>query len=142
MLLEIIVFLSLFGIGWFFGRKAERDHWRSLDEQEKALAHISIDTNKFSRSDEAGCFVSGNVVLANDYFKLVLANIRNFLGGRIGSYETVVERARREAILRVKQDAQAAGLNHIMGLRLITTQLTETGGVVEVLAYGTAVRKQ
>lgn len=140
-MLEIIVFLSLFGIGWFFGRKAEQDHWRSLAEQEKSLAYISIDTNKFSRSDEEGCFVSGNVVLANDYFKLVLANIRNFFGGTIGSYETVVERARREAIVRLKQDAQAAGLNHIMGLRLSTTQLNETGGVVEVLAYGTAVKR-
>lgn len=140
-MLEIIVFVSLFGIGWFFGRKAERNHWRSLDEQEKALAHISIDTNKFSHSDGDGCLVSGNVVLANDYFKLVLANVRNFFGGTIGSYETIVERARREAIVRVKQEAQAAGLNHIMGLRLTTTQLKEIGGMVEVLAYGTAVKK-
>jgi uncharacterized protein YbjQ (UPF0145 family) len=51
----------------------------------------------------------------------------------------VVERARREAMLRLKQEADRIGANHIMGVRLSTTELGMQGGMVEVFAYGTAI---
>ena len=57
------------------------------------------------------------------------------------SYESIVERARREAIVRLKLEAEKMGANHIMGLRLSTTELGMQGGMVEVFAYGTAVQK-
>ena len=75
-----------------------------------------------------------------DYFKYVLASIKNVLGGRLTSYESIVERARREAIVRLKQQAQSVGATHIMGVRLSTTELGMQGGMVEVFAYGTAVK--
>ncbi|MFI7968945.1 YbjQ family protein, partial [Acinetobacter baumannii] len=52
----------------------------------------------------------------------------------------IVERARREAIVRLKQQAQSVGATHIMGVRLSTTELGMQGGMVEVFAYGTAVK--
>ena len=52
----------------------------------------------------------------------------------------IVERARREAIVRLKQQAQSVGANHIMGVRLSTTELGMQGGMVEAFAYGTAVK--
>lgn len=55
-------------------------------------------------------------------------------GGRLTSYESIVERARREAIVRLKLEAEKMGANHIMGLRLSTTELGMQGGMVEVLA--------
>ncbi|HHP8168819.1 TPA: YbjQ family protein, partial [Acinetobacter baumannii] len=85
-------------------------------------------------------FISSNVVISHDYFKYVLASIKNILGGRLTSYESIVERARREAIVRLKQQAQSVGANHIMGVRLSTTELGMQGGMVEVFAYGTAVK--
>ena len=88
-----------------------------------------------------GQLVSSNVVISHDYFKYVLANIQNFFGGRLTSYESVVERARREAMIRLKQEAHAMGANHIMGVRLNTTELGMQGGMVEVFAYGTAIIK-
>ena len=84
--------------------------------------------------------VSSNVVISNDYFKYVIANIQNFFGGRLSSYETVVERARREAIVRLKLEAEKIGSSQIMGLRLSTTELGMQGGMVEVFAYGTALQ--
>ena len=41
--------------------------------------------------------------------------------------------ARREAIVRLKQQAHSVGANHIMGVRLSTTELGMQGGMVEVL---------
>jgi uncharacterized protein YbjQ (UPF0145 family) len=114
---------------------------KELLEKEQRLAHIRIDTNRFATSDQLGHFISSNVVISHDYFKYVLASIKNVLGGRLTSYESVVERARREAIVRLKQQAHTAGANHIMGVRLSTTELGMQGGMVEVFAYGTAIKK-
>ena len=58
------------------------------------------------------------------------------MGGRLTSYESIVERARREAIVRLKQQAQSVGATHIMGVRLSTTELGMQGGMVEVLLMG------
>lgn len=46
----------------------------------------------------------------------------------------------REAIIRSKQQTHRVGANHIMGVRLSTTELGMQGRMVEVFAYGTAVK--
>ncbi len=142
LIFKIALFALLFGIGWLFGRQIEKKHLNELDEKERALAHIRIDTNKFQTSDRSGQLVESNVVISHDYFKYVIAQIQNFFGGRLTTYETVVDRARREAIVRLKQKAVDAGANQIMGLRLSTTELGMQGGMIEVFAYGTAIGRK
>jgi uncharacterized protein YbjQ (UPF0145 family) len=66
--------------------------------------------------------------------------LRNLVGGRFRSYETLMERARREAVLRLKEDARRKGAKLVVCLRFETT--TITGGwapSMEVMAYGTAL---
>ncbi|HDX5762657.1 YbjQ family protein [Acinetobacter baumannii] len=140
LIFQLVIFLILFSIGWAFGRHIEQKHLNELLEKEQQFAHIRIDTNRFATSDQLGHFISSNVVISHDYFKYVLASIKNILGGRLTSYESIVERARREAIVRLKQQAQSVGANHIMGVRLSTTELGMQGGMVEVFAYGTTVK--
>ena len=142
LIFQIIVFVILFSVGWGFGRYNESKHLKELAEQEQQLAYISMDTNKFAESPHIGMMISSNVVLSHDYFKYVLASIQNFFGGRLKSYESITERARREAIVRLKQQAQVLGAEHIMGVRLSTTELGMQGGMVEVFAYATAVKKR
>ncbi|MGE8645519.1 YbjQ family protein [Acinetobacter vivianii] len=139
LIFQIVLFLILFAVGWGFGRHIEQKHLRELDEKERQFAHIRIDTNRFVQTDTPGQMISSNVVISHDYFKYVLASIRNFFGGRLVSYESVVERARREAVIRLKQEAHAMGAKQIMGVRLSTTELGMQGGMVEVFAYGTAI---
>jgi uncharacterized protein YbjQ (UPF0145 family) len=134
--------LVLFCIGFAFGRYYERKHLRELEENEKRFAHIRLDTNKFQTSERTGQFVSSNVVISHDYFKYIIASIQNFFGGRLTTYESVVDRARREAVVRLKREAEKMGSTHIMGLRLSTTEMGMEGGMVEVFAYGTAIRDQ
>lgn len=140
LIVQVVIFLILFAIGFGFGRRIEQRHLNALEQAEQKLSHIRIDTNKFIECETQGRLISSNVVISHDYFKFVLANIRNFLGGRLSSYETIVERARREAIIRLKQQAANMGASQIMGVRLSTTELGMQGGMVEVFAYGTAVQ--
>ncbi len=140
LIFKIGITLILFFIGWVFGRFIEQKHLNELEQTEHRLAYIRIDTNKFKSSENNGQLISSNVVISHDYFKYIIAQIQNFFGGRLTTYESVVERARREAIVRLKQQAENAGATQIMGLRLSTTELGMQGGMVEVFAYGTAIQ--
>jgi uncharacterized protein YbjQ (UPF0145 family) len=141
LIFKAALFVILFAVGWGFGRHAERKHLKELEAQEKRLAYIRLDSSRFKTSDDFGQLVSSNVVISHDYFKYVIANIQNFFGGRLTSYESVVERARREAVVRLKLEAEKLGAAQIMGLRLSTTELGMQGGMVEVFAYGTAISR-
>ena len=142
LIFKLVITLVLFGIGWAFGRAIERKHLNELEEKERLLAHIRIDTNKFQTSTHTGQLISSNVVLSHDYFKYIIAQIQNLLGGRLTTYETVLDRARREAVVRLKLEAGKIGANQIMGLRLSTTEMGMQGGMVEVFAYGTAIHSK
>ena len=135
LIIQIVIFAILFSVGFGFGRFNERKHLQYLDEQEQRLAYIRVFYSRFIES-----MISSNVVISHDYFKYAIANVQNMLGGRLTSYESVVERARREAIVRLKLEAEKIGADQIMGIRLSTTELGMQGGMVEVFAYGTAIQ--
>ncbi|MGO1061250.1 YbjQ family protein [Acinetobacter lwoffii] len=141
LILQIIIFAILFIVGFGFGRYNEGKHFRYLDEQEQRLAYIRVNNSRFAVSEYSGQMISSNVVISHDYFKYAIANVQNILGGRLTSYESVVERARREAIVRLKLEAEKIGATQIMGIRLSTTELGMQGGMVEVFAYGTAIQQ-
>ncbi|WP_104498474.1 YbjQ family protein [Acinetobacter indicus] len=141
LLLQLLIFAVLFAVGFGFGRYNERKHFQYLAEQEQRLAYIQLDSSRFKSTDLPGQLVSSNAVISHDYFKYAIANVQNLLGGRLTSYESVVERARREAIVRLKLEAEKMGATQILGLRLSTTELGMQGGMVEVFAYGTAIKK-
>jgi len=141
----IIAFLFLLSLGFFFGRMNEARHFRSLEQRETELAHITVSNTKQIPDGMTACqFVSGNVVISIDYYKRVLAGIRAVFGGRINSYASLVERARREAVLRMKTQAEQSGMQHISNLRLETASVYKNAktniGSLEVYAYGTAVK--
>ena len=85
--------------------------------------------------------VTGSVVISVDYFKRILAGLRNIFGGQVSAYETLVDRARREAILRMKEKCPKA--TQLINLRIETSSISKGAkqqvGSVEVLAYGTAI---
>lgn len=140
LIVQIVIFAILFSVGFGFGRYNERKHLQYLDEQEQRLAYIRVNNSRFIESTFPGHMISSNVVISHDYFKYAIANVQNMLGGRLTSYESVVERARREAIVRLKLEAEKMGADQIMGIRLSTTELGMQGGMVEVFAYGTAIQ--
>ncbi len=140
LIIQIVIFAILFSVGFGFGRFNERKHLQYLDEQEQRLAYIRVNNSRFIESTLPGHMISSNVVISHDYFKYAIANVQNMLGGRLTSYESVVERARREAIIRLKLEAEKMGADQIMGIRLSTTELGMQGGMVEVFAYGAAIQ--
>jgi len=77
------------------------------------------------------------------HFSRLISTLKTLFGGKLRAYESLMERARREALLRLKQKADALGADAVYNVRYefsaIGTQPQRMGGV-ELLAYGTAVK--
>jgi len=143
--MELLVFLTLLILGYITGRIAEHRHYRSIQEREDNLRGIAAIATKVLPADFRGDtrLVTGSVVVSVDYFKRFVAGLRNLVGGRISTYETLLDRARREAILRMKAQAHSQGASMVFNVKLETASISKgrrnTIGSVEVLAYGTAL---
>jgi len=142
---DILIFLSLMALGYGFGRYAEAKHYQSIVQREKELVSLPIVASKVLPPIQHvdNCLVSGSVVISVDYFKRFLATLRNIFGGRVTSYETLLDRARREAILRMKAQAKSLGANLVFNVKMETSSIYKgqknSVGSVEILAYGTAI---
>lgn len=138
----------LLAIGFVAGSIAERSHYTSIRSREQALVKLpalTFETLPEGWSVERSGLVAGSVVVSLDYFKRFLAGLRNLIGGRVRAYESLLDRARREAVLRMKEDAKQRGFTAIANARLETCSIASARrdgkGVtgVEVLAYGTGL---
>jgi len=144
---QIGVFVVLLAIGLFAGRANERKHFRELAANEQSLRDILTCSGRGSADAfQSGTLVVGSVVIAEDYFKRVAAGLKSLVGGNIVSYESLLERGRREAIVRMKQEARRLGASHVVNVRLETASLSEDWSTqrpifsAEFIAYGTALK--
>ena len=135
-------------IGYVAGTIAERRHYASIRQREKDLIGLpAVTFEEIPEGWSAGrCgLVSGSVVISLDYFKRFLAGFRNLIGGRLRSYESLLDRARREAVLRLKEDARANGFDAVLNVRLETCSIASSRGDgkgtvgVEILSWGTGL---
>jgi uncharacterized protein YbjQ (UPF0145 family) len=134
---------------YFIGGWIERRHYRAIRSREREWQRLPAITFRATPAswnvDDSG-LVTGSVVVSVDYFKRFLAGLRHFIGGRVKSYESILDRARREAVLRLKADAIERGYDAIVNVRLETTRMANARrrgeGIagLEILAYGTGLK--
>ena len=84
---------------------------------------------------------TGSVVVSVDHYKRVLMVFRQIFGGEIRSYASLIDRGRREAMLRMKESSPGADM--FLNCRIETSTISngkgQATGTIEILAYGTAV---
>lgn len=145
-MIDLLIFLSLVALGFGAGTYVEKRHYRRIKEREQATIGLPVTTTKHidCRPEEVQSveLVTGSAVISVDYFKRLLASLRNVFGGNVKSYESLIDRARREALLRMKEMAPQA--NYIVNVRIETSTVGRKAnkkgvGCLEALAYGTAV---
>ena len=138
-LIEIVFALVAISIGFVFGKRAERKHYENIRAREQQLLHIPLRSEKEIPAEYNEVqLVMGNVVIATDRFKAVVGSLQGFFGGNVRSLDSFMDRGRREAILRLKEQAQTWGAKEIIHVRVDSCMLDNNG--VEVFASGTAVR--
>ena len=147
LLIQIGVFVALLAVGLVFGRMAEKRHFRDLAQAERQLARILVFNEKTPPADgeyRRTRLVTGSVVIAEDYFKRIAAALASLVGGRLTVYESLMDRGRREAIVRMKREAHKLGATMVFNVRFETASLSEDHRrqplfSAEFLAYGTAL---
>ena len=146
--MDLIFFIILMGVGYFVGNSLEKKHFKDIKKRERQTLHVPLVTfgakQKLPDANEAALFL-GSVVVSADYFKMFASALRNLVGGRVIVYESVLDRGRREALLRMKEQAIAWGATQVVNVRLETSSIgKQTGGKglvsIEVIAYGTGIR--
>jgi uncharacterized protein YbjQ (UPF0145 family) len=148
-LAQLGVPLFLLALGYVAGSLAEQSHYKSIRLRE--LRFRRMPTTNLRRPPvhwrvESVALVAGSTVVSVDYFKRFLAQLRGLVGGRVRAYESLLDRARREAVLRMKEEAAQGGYDAVINVRLESTNIASplrndkgTAGV-EVLAFGTALK--
>ena len=144
---QLIIVIVLIGLGYVVGSIAEKKHYRSIISREAQWLHIPTVSVKNMIEDDVDIIdarmVQGSVVISIDHFKRILASLRNIFGGRVTAYESLIDRARREAILRMKEKSPNADI--VLNTRIETstigrsTNSRKSIGSIEAMAYGTAI---
>lgn len=142
--MDLLIAIALLVICYFTGRTREKRHYKSIREREVKLykqPHINFSKNvNISQPVKNAQLVSASVVIGCDYFKVFLASLRNIFGGNVSAYESVLDRGRREAILRIRESAYRMRADLVMNIKIETVMLSEqTMSQVCITAYGTAV---
>ncbi len=84
--------------------------------------------------------VSAEVIIGANVFKDILGGLRDFFGGRSGTYEKVLMEAKQNAMDELIQRSQAIGANAVVGIDLDFETVGSGGSMLMVIASGTAER--
>lgn len=135
--------LALLVGGFMVGRSREQAHFAELEARERALSHLVVhDLDDLESRDDvrAAVIVFGESVIASDYYKTFASQMRGIIGGEVRSLGSMLTRARRQAIVRMLEDAESRGAHSVINVRLETTDVGGGGAPFsEVVAYGTAL---
>ena len=83
--------------------------------------------------------VTGETIIGANFVKDFFAGIRDIVGGRSSSYESVLREAKDIALKEMQESAQLMGANAVIGVDLDYEALGANGSMLMVTASGTAV---
>ena len=83
--------------------------------------------------------VTGETIIGANFLKDFMAGLRDFFGGRSGSYEKVLREAKDTAMREMAERAEKMGANAVVGIDLDYETVGESGSMLMVTCSGTAV---
>ena len=108
-------------VGWLAGHLSETKHERSLAAREEALKDVETTDLRnppgFAGAEGPCSLVSGEAVVASDTFKTWVFGLKNIVGGESKTFTRLFDRARREALLRMKERARELGCDAVCNER-------------------------
>jgi uncharacterized protein YbjQ (UPF0145 family) len=158
LIINLVVYVGLpllvLSIGWLIGRVQEQRHLSSLARREAELSGIEVCDLRsppgFAGAQGRCELVCGEVVIASDVFKRWLFALKNIVGGESRTFKVLFDRARREALLKMKERALELGCNAVCNVRYDSSDIGGNAGGTQkkssamavVLVSGTAWRRE
>ena len=146
--MDLIILLTLLILCCCTGKIIETKHYKKIKERELLLIkrpYITFEKNILTKKEvQSAQLVASNVVIGCDYFRAFLANLRNIFGGNVSTYESVLDRGRREALLRIREQALRLGADIVVNVKVDSVTLDplecSKNPKTCITAYGTAIR--
>ena len=82
--------------------------------------------------------VKGSTIQTVNAFKDIGSGLKTLVGGELGNYTKMMEKAREIATERMTAEAEKLGADAIVCVRYATSAIMQSSA--EVIAYGTAVK--
>ena len=151
-ILWTVVTPVMFLYGVFFSESNMRKRMDDIVQRESAsIEHFGKDplstlkgANTIGGISESG-LVYASFVYSPSHWQLLIARINQLFGGRIDVMHRVISVGRAEAKQRLREQAQAAGWQDVLNVRIDTAEMTPPTNpkgtkAVEIFAYGTGIR--
>lgn len=84
--------------------------------------------------------VSGETIIGANAIRDFMADLRDFFGGRSGTYEEVLRKAKNTALEEMANEAERMGANAVVGIDLDYETVGSSSSMLMVTCSGTAVR--
>lgn len=84
--------------------------------------------------------VSGETIVGANLVRDFLAGLRDVFGGRSGSYEEVLRKAKESALRELEAEAARLGADAVVGIDLDYETVGRNGSMLMVTCSGTAVK--
>jgi len=148
--IQIGIAIVLLGIGFGVGGVTERRHFKSLNSREflyKGFLVTNLTKLPYADPRSPGTLVTGECVIATDYFKSFVAKLKKIIGGELRIYLSLMDRSRRESIIRLVENAQAQGFDAVCNVRFVSadvggsTSNRKGSTMVAIIASGTAYKR-
>ena len=135
---------------WYQGRLTE-----ALEANEKAHGTI-LQSDRFSSTTSkmdnmaatSATLLHVSICVGPSIGQMFLMWIKGIFGGRLQSYDAVLDFGRREVLFRLKQQADSFGCTSMQNIRLETSVVSfsksgndQRGTSVEFLAFATGIRQ-
>lgn len=143
----ILIPLVAMAVALVAGPIIERRHLARLDEREAVLAGLvvhDLHAPVVATGPVEPVLVTGSVVLGVDAWRTFVLGLVNLVGGDAPQVDRIMQRARREALVRLKEEATAAGATEVVNLRMETSTISARQGnsgrgTGEVFCHATAL---
>lgn len=83
--------------------------------------------------------VTAEVIYGAHIGRDILASVRDFFGGRSGTYEKLLTEGKNEALAELQKRAEAMGANAVVGVHIDIETVGMQGSMLMIVAVGTAV---
>lgn len=83
--------------------------------------------------------VTGETIIGANVFKDFMAGLRDFFGGRSGTYEKVLAEAKNTSLSEMAERARQLGANAVVGIDLDYETIGQGNSMLMVTCSGTAV---
>lgn len=82
--------------------------------------------------------VKGNTIQTVNALKDIGSGLKTLVGGELGNYNKMMNKARQVATDRMIEEAKDLGADAIVGMKFSTSSVMQSAA--EIMAYGTAVK--